>query len=260
MTSSEKNASGSVRASGDPFGEGTTPLQKNASGTGNVGGDPSCQFPHNGWEVALTFDRLPIALGFALIGWCLGWASAWFSDWLMSKDDLPSAGHGLLLRDPLVQGGSALVWAAIPLVLPGDLLRWAETGLVAVPLIQVAVTDFRTRYVYTVVAVIGAVIGLAFGWQVHNAEMPWWTSVAGAVGGFLAFGFLWLLGRLIYRGRVEAMARGDITIAAMVGLFVGVLLGGLIAIALLLGRRSRLATMPYGPGLCLGGLYALFWC
>jgi hypothetical protein len=220
--------------------------------------------------VALTLDRLPIALGFALIGWCLGWASAWFSDWLMAKDDLPSAGHGLLLRDPLVQGGSALVWAAIPLVLPGNLLRWAETGLVAVPLIQVAVTDFRTRYVYTVVAVIGAVVGLAFGWQVHNAEMPWWTSVAGAVGGFLAFGFLWLLGRVIYRGRVEAMARGDITIAAMVGagaagctpqaLFVGVILGGLIAIALLLGRRSRLATMPYGPGLCLGGLYALLWC
>jgi prepilin signal peptidase PulO-like enzyme (type II secretory pathway) len=142
--------------------------------------------------------------------------------------------------------------------------------LVAVPLIQVAVTDFRTRYVYTIMAGIGAVLGLAFGWQVHSVEMPWWASPAGAVGGFIAFGFLWLLGRLIYRGRVEAMARGDITIAAMVGagaagctpqaLFLGVLLGGLIAVGLLLGRRSRHATMPYGPGLCLGGLVVLFWC
>jgi len=220
--------------------------------------------------VALTVDRLPIAVGFALVGWCLGWASARLSDWLMVKDELPPAGHGLLIRDPIVQGASALVWAAIPLVLNGDLIRWAETGLVAVPLIQVAVTDFRTRYVYTVMAAIGAVLGLSFGWQVHSVEMPWWTSPAGAVGGFLAFGLLWLLGRLIYRGRVEAMARGDITIAAMVGagaagctpqaLFVGVLLGGLIAIALLLGRRSRHATMPYGPGLCLGGLVAQFVC
>ncbi len=215
-------------------------------------------------------DRVPIAIGFALVGWCMGWASAWLSDWLMAKDDLPPAGRGLLLRDPLVQGGSALVWAATPLVWPGDLLRDAEVGLVAVPLIQVAVTDIRTRYVYTVMAAIGALLGLAFGWQVHSADMPWWTSVAGAVGGFLAFGFLWLLGRLIYRGRVEAMARGDITIAAMVGagaagctpqaLFLGVVFGGLIAVALLLGRRSRHATMPYGPGLCLGGLAALFWC
>ncbi len=220
--------------------------------------------------MALTVDRLPIAIGFALVGWCLGWASAWLSDWLMAKDDLPPAGHGLLIRDPIVQGGSALVCGAAPLVLPGDWIRWAEMALVAVPLIQVAVTDFRTRYVYTVMAAIGAVLGLAFGWQVHSAEMPWWTSPAGAVGGFVAFGLLWLLGRLIYRGRVEAMARGDITIAAMVGagaagctpqaLFVGVLLGGLIAIALLLGRRSRHATMPYGPGLCLGGLVALFVC
>jgi len=219
----------------------------------------------------VILDRVPIAIGFGVVGWCLGWASAWLSDWLMAKDDLPPAGQGLLLRDPFVQGGSALVWAATPfLIQGGDWLRWAETGLVAVPLIQVAVTDIRTRYVYTVMAVIGAVVGLAFGWQVHTVDMPWWTSVAGAVGGFIAFGFLWLLGRLIYRGRVEAMARGDITIAAMVGagaagctpqaLFVGVILGGLIAIALLLGRRSRLATMPYGPGLCLGGLSALFWC
>ena len=66
------------------------------------------------------------------------------------------------------------------------------------------------------------------------------------------------------------MARGDITIAAMVGagaaactpqaLFWGVLLGGLFAISLLLSRRSRHAYMPYGPGLCLGGLAALFCC
>jgi len=117
---------------------------------------------------------------------------------------------------------------------------------------------------------VGAALGLAFGWQVHSVELPWWTSVAGALGGFLAFGLLWLVGRLMYRGRIEPMARGDITIAAMVGagaagctpqaLFLGVLLGGLIAIGLLVGRRSRHAFMPYGPGLCLGGLAALFWC
>jgi prepilin signal peptidase PulO-like enzyme (type II secretory pathway) len=239
-------------------------------GIRNVSGNSPCATWHHDGGAELMLDRVPIAIVFGLVGWGLGWASAWVSDWLMAKDDLPSPGRGLLIRDPLVQGGSALVWAATPFVLPGDWIRWAETGLVAVPLIQVAVTDFRTRYVYTVMAAIGAAIGLAFGWQVHGFDMPWWTSLAGAVGGFLAFGFLWLLGRLIYRGRVEAMARGDITIAAMVGagaagctptaLFLGVLLGGLIAVALLFARRSRHATMPYGPGLCLGGLAALFWC
>lgn len=218
----------------------------------------------------VVIERLPIAVGFALVGWCLGWLSAWLSDWLMARDELPPAQRRALARDPLVQGASALVWAATPLLTQGGWLRWMETGLVAVPLVQVAVTDIRTRYVYTVVAGIGAVVGVAFGWQIHNTEMPWWTGVAGAAGGFAAFGLLWLLGRAMYRGRVEAMARGDITIAAMVGagaagctpqaLFLGVLLGGLIAVGLLLGRRSRDAFMPYGPGLCLGGLAALFWC
>jgi prepilin signal peptidase PulO-like enzyme (type II secretory pathway) len=221
-------------------------------------------------------DRLPLAVLAALVGWCVGWASAFLTERLQTGEDAdpqdkPAATplwRGRLIRDPFVQGAAALVWAALAIWLSGDWVRWAEAGLLAVPLIQVAVTDFRTRYVYTVVALIGLVLGLAFGWQVHGGA--WWTSLAGASGGLVAFGVLYLLGRLIYRGRVEAMARGDITIAAMVGagsaactpqaLFLGVLVGGLLAIGVLIVRRSRHGFMPYGPGLCLGGLATLFWC
>jgi hypothetical protein len=39
-----------------------------------------------------------------------------------------------------------------------------------------------------------------------------------------------------------------------------VLIGGVFAIGLLLAHRSRYATMPYAPGLCLGGLVALIRC
>ncbi|MDQ6669906.1 MAG: A24 family peptidase [Chloroflexota bacterium] len=218
-------------------------------------------------------DRLPFAVLAAVAGWCLGWASATLTDWLQKADDehkaaLGTPAHRRLAPDPIVQGVSAIVWAALAMFLTGDWPRWAEAGLLAVPLIQVAVTDFRTRYVYTVIAWIGVVLGLAFGWQVHAGE--WWTSLAGAAGGFLAFGVLYLLGRLIYRGRVEGMARGDITIAAMVGagtaactpqaLFIGVLVGGVLAAGVLVVSRSRHGFMPYGPGLCLGGLATLFWC
>jgi hypothetical protein len=216
-------------------------------------------------------DRLPIAILAGIVGWCLGWASAWLTDWLHPPEDSRpvSAARGLVaMRDPLVQGASALVWAAIPIFMPGDWLRWTEAGLLALPLIQVAVTDMRTRYVYTVVAGIGLCLGLACGWHVHGGE--WWTGFAGAAAGFAAFGALYLLGLLLYRGRVEAMARGDITIAAMVGagaaactpqaLLLGVLIGGVLAVGYLVARRSGRATMPYGPGLCLGGLATLFLC
>jgi prepilin signal peptidase PulO-like enzyme (type II secretory pathway) len=63
------------------------------------------------------------------------------------------------------------------------------------------------------------------------------------------------------------MASGDITIAAMVGagaatyviqaLVIGILTGGVVAVGFLVVRRSARATMPYGPGLCLGGLVTL---
>ncbi|MBV9578230.1 MAG: hypothetical protein JO057_06525, partial [Chloroflexi bacterium] len=41
-------------------------------------------------------------------------------------------------------------------------------------------------------------------------------------------------------------------------LFYGVLAGGVLALVVWLTTRSRHTTMPYGPGLCLGGLITLF--
>jgi prepilin signal peptidase PulO-like enzyme (type II secretory pathway) len=202
----------------------------------------------------------------ALIGWALGWLSAWATDRQQPSEDAAAIrGRSALVRDPFVQGGLALIWAAIPLLVSGDLLRWLEAGLLAVPLVQVTVTDFRTRYVYTVIATIGLAFGVAFGWHFHGAV--WWSSVVAAAGGALAFGALYGIGRLVYRGG-EPLARGDITIAAMVGaesatcaaqaLLLGVLLGGVLALAVWAATRSRHAFMPYGPGLCLGGLVTLF--
>jgi leader peptidase (prepilin peptidase)/N-methyltransferase len=202
----------------------------------------------------------------ALAGFGIGWLSALLTQWLTPADEAPRIRfRSLLVRDPLVQGALALVWAATPVLVQGDLVRWLEGGLLAVPLVQVAVTDLRTRYVYTVVAVLGLAIGLGFGWQFYAG--PWWSSIAGALAGGQVFVVLYLLGRLIYRGG-EPMARGDITIAAMVGagaatfalnaLVYGVLAGGVLALALLIATRSRHAVIPYGPGLCLGGLITLF--
>jgi hypothetical protein len=123
-------------------------------------------------NVRLSFmlDRLPIAVLAGVVGWCLGWAGAWLTDWLQTGDDAPEKLsdpaprlRSLLIRDPIVQVASALVWAAMPIFLAGDWWRWAASGLLAIPLIQVAVTDFRTRYVYNVVAWIGLALGLAFG-------------------------------------------------------------------------------------------------
>ena len=209
-----------------------------------------------------------LAVPAALVGFILGWLSAFLTEWVTPSDEAPAIrGRSIVVRDPLVQGGCAVLWAAFPIVFQGDLLRSAEAGLIAVPLVQVAVTDLRTRYVYTAVAAVGLVLGLGLGWHFHG--VAWFWGVIGALAGALAFTGLYWIGRLMYRGG-EPMARGDITIAAMVGagaamcvaqaLVWGVLLSGLLAIIFLVMTRSRQAFMPYGPGLCLGGLATLFLC
>jgi hypothetical protein len=202
----------------------------------------------------------------AIGGFVAGWLAARLTEWVTPNEEAPIiAWRSTLVRDPLVQGAMAVICAAIPLVVGGDdALRWLEGALLALPLVQVGVTDLRTRYVYTVVAVIGLLIGLAVGWHFHQA--PWWWSVIGAVGGAIAFALLYGLGRLMYRGG-EPMARGDITIATMVGagaanqvapaLIYGVIASGILALGVLVVVRSRKVYMPYGPGLCLGGLITL---
>jgi prepilin signal peptidase PulO-like enzyme (type II secretory pathway) len=209
-----------------------------------------------------------VALPAAVVGFALGWLSSVVTERVTPPDEAPTIRwRSAVVREPLVQGSLAVLWFAIPFLIVGDVVRWLEAGLIAVPLVQVAVTDLRTRYVYTVVAAIGLVLGLALGWHFHGVD--WFWSLVGAAAGALVFTALYWVGKLIYRGG-EPLARGDITIAAMVGagaamcvvqaLIWGVLISGALAIVFLIATRSRQAYMPYGPGLCLGGLAALFLC
>jgi len=207
-----------------------------------------------------------VAVGLAVLGFIVGWLSARLTEWVTPPDEAaPIRWRSLAIRDPLVQGGLALIWGAMPFVVSGDdPLRWLEGGVLAVPLVQVGVTDLRTRYVYTVIAAIGLVLGLAIGWHFH--QVPWFWTLIGAAGGAIVFLGLYWLGRAVFHQ--EAMARGDITIAAMVGagaaslaayaLIYGIVASGVLALVYWAITRSRHSYMPYGPGLCLGGLITLF--
>jgi prepilin signal peptidase PulO-like enzyme (type II secretory pathway) len=209
---------------------------------------------------------LALAAAAAVGGWIAGLLSAWLTDLLQAQDDLPSARRGPLVRDPLVQVGLAIVWAVCGWrAIEQDWRGPAAAAVLAVPIVQVAVTDLRHRYVYTVVALVGLVLGLVLGVAAHPAD-AWWNWPLGALGGFLVFLGLYWIGRLVYRGQ-EPLARGDITIAAMVGamagpqtgmaLVLGVIFSGVFAVAVLIAHRSRHVYLPYGPGLCLGALVTL---
>ena len=107
------------------------------------------------------------------------------------------------------------------------------------------------------------------------AGMPIWvTSLFGAfVGALLGGGSLWLMGWTWEKLRgIEAMGLGDVKMMFMVGaylgwrltiltIFVGVLTGSIIGIALMLRQRERNMQMllPFGVFLGLGAIAALLF-
>jgi prepilin signal peptidase PulO-like enzyme (type II secretory pathway) len=96
--------------------------------------------------------------------------------------------------------------------------------------------------------------------------------LSGVIGGVVGLGFF-LLVMVIYQliFHHEGLGMGDVKLACLIGLvtgwpmfiealFIGILLGGLVAIVLLLLRlKGRKAAVPYGTFLAIGPLVTLFW-
>ncbi|HVF87209.1 MAG TPA: A24 family peptidase, partial [Pyrinomonadaceae bacterium] len=108
--------------------------------------------------------------------------------------------------------------------------------------------------------------GILEGWPV------WAVSLAGAMfGAAIGGGSLWLMGWLWERLRgVEAMGLGDVKMMFMVGaylgwpltvltIFLGVLGGSVVGVALMLrrGERDMQMLLPFGIFLGLGALVSL---
>jgi len=95
-------------------------------------------------------------------------------------------------------------------------------------------------------------------------------SVLGAVAGALVIILIAILGRLIFRK--EAMGGGDITLMAMIGMYVGLwpsipltiiissILGSIIGIILIASRkRNSDGHIPFGPFLSMGALITILY-
>ena len=213
-------------------------------------------------QLDLDILRVGVATMAAGLGWFAGAAIESLGNRLLRYEEGSSHDAGFLVLVPVVKGCLAMMWGL--LVLCGG-LDWTTVaaGVLAIPLIHVAITDLRFRSVYTIVAGGGLVLSLVLSPSVH-ADGPL-SGAAGAALGLVAMALLRELGRLGDRSRT--MGRGDVTIGTMVGaaagpeammaLAIGVVLSGAAALALLLRGGSRASLLPYGTGLCLGGLFCL---
>src|SRR5579859_1967751 len=120
----------------------------------------------------LETSQIAVAGVAAIVGWWVGLVSVWLSDRLLRPNDAePNDPNRPLQNERIVQTLVAAAWAL--LALSGGLtLPVAAAGLIAVPLIQVGVTDMRHRHVYALVAVCGLAASVVLSPVVH-ATSPW---------------------------------------------------------------------------------------
>ncbi len=189
--------------------------------------------------------------------------------YLTGRRHCRSCGRPIALRNILVEVVAAAIFAVLasqPTF--ADHLKLVLGWFHASVLLLITVTDFEHRLIperATLPAIALAVL-TCWLWFWHEY---WYVAF---IGGAIGYGFFWLAvvvgNRFIGRG---AMSRGDITLAAYVGLITGfpgiitalvvtILAGGIISFALLLGRVVNLRSgIPYGPFIALGGFVTMVW-
>ena len=164
-------------------------------------------------------------------------------------------------RYPLVEAltigvGVLIVWTLGP---TWEALRVLLLGL---GLIAVTFTDLEHLLIPDRITLPGIAVG--FLSQLYPAP----RALIGAIAGALLAGAIFYGIALVSRG---GMGGGDVKLAAMIGAFVGwqrvlvaiflaVVAGGIMGLALLLtGRKRRKDPLPFGPFLALGGLLSALW-
>ncbi|MEW6379023.1 MAG: prepilin peptidase [bacterium] len=144
-------------------------------------------------------------------------------------------------------------------------LQWNTfIALVLIPVsLVVSVIDLKVQIIPNVISLPGIGLGLAAS-LLPGSPLTFFNALSGMLIG----GGLFYLVAVISKG---GMGGGDIKLIAMFGaflgwqkclltIFLGVLLGSIVGIALmLLKRKGRKDPIPFGPFLCIGALISLFY-
>lgn len=126
----------------------------------------------------------------------------------------------------------------------------------------ILVLDIMHRWVPNALLLPAAVLALAISMITNHPPVP--NALLGGAIGFLLFYLI----AVAYRG---ALGGGDVKLAGLIGLmtgFPGVLValttgiligGGVAALLLISGKKTRKSYIPYAPFLVIGAMFALIW-
>lgn len=179
--------------------------------------------------------------------------------WLLLRGRCRHCSAAISPRYPAVELLTAFTFAAVVLARGLDPMLLLELPFAAL-LLAVAGTDLEHKVIPNRLLAPAAIYGLAASALLRAGELP-----ELAISGAGAFAFL-LLAAIAYPG---GMGMGDVKLAGVMGLYLGVsvlpamllafLAGSAVGVAMIVrhGPSARKRGVPFGPFLAVGGLVGL---
>jgi len=180
--------------------------------------------------------------------------------WLLLRGRCRSCDASIPWRYPLIELAVGIAFAATAVVLRDDPAKLLIGLPFVAMLAAITLTDLERRIIPNAILLVGAAGAIVIAAATDPASLPERAVAAlGAGGLLLAIGLAYPKG----------MGMGDVKLAAVMGLYLGVdvipalmvavICGGVVGIGFMLakGSRARKVAIPFGPFLALGGVVGL---
>ncbi|MBU3104716.1 prepilin peptidase [Clostridium gasigenes] len=167
------------------------------------------------------------------------------------------------IRYPIVELVNGIIYCMLFLKF-GITIVFIKYCVLASILIVIGMIDYDTKFVYRSTTIFALVTGFVFviiTWVMHKNGV-----VDSLIGALIGFGIIFLI-VILTRG----MGEGDIEIATVCGLFLGVkgigitlflsvLIGGITGVIILcLKNKTGKSEMAFGPCLAIGSIITMMW-
>lgn len=200
------------------------------------------------------------------------WQNVPVLSWLFLRGRCASCRTAISWRYPAVELLTGALFAAVACLLPWrDLAPNLAAGIAALlafwwfvaSTVALALIDLDTRRLPDVIVLPGYLVGAALFTLACLLGADWWALARAAIG----MGALFTLYAVLWLVRSGAMGAGDVKLAGLVGLHLGWLgwgplavgavaafiLGGIFGIGLLAsGRAGRKTAIAFGPWMVVG--------
>jgi leader peptidase (prepilin peptidase)/N-methyltransferase len=189
--------------------------------------------------------------------------------WLLLRGRCRDCGTGISIRYPLVEAGTAVLFAVLTLAIgfEPDLPAFLYLGAIGVAL---AMIDIDVKRLPNAIVLPSYPVAAALLTVAAAVDGRWDDLLRAGLGMVVLYAFYFLLA-LVYPA---GMGFGDVKLAGILGLylgwlgwaelvtggFLGFLFGGVVGGGLVLVRRAgRKSMLPFGPFMLAGALVAILW-